>query len=168
MLKWLWTPWTCRPLKSFPPFSPLVCWHGNVIDCANSLLLSLQSHSVAAHWMVRITTTRMYGNLSPAKSASVTAGPSCATRWSARIHQTVPIQRFPMENAAPSASTVHSTPLPRHKHLAVVLALSPSSVQTLNHMIWEISFIGLSSCLRPVECKHITGFSLTTDAFTWD
>lgn len=94
-------------------FPTIVCWITNVIDNYTVLIHSccpLQSRSVAVHWKVRITTTRMYGNLSPAKSASATAGPSCATRWSARIHQTVPIQRFPMENAAPSAPTVHSPP----------------------------------------------------------
>lgn len=99
------------------------------------MILPLQCHSVAVRWTASLTMTRMYGNLSLAKSVSATAERLCATRWSARIHQTVPIQKFPTENAAPFApmrvhllALLHSYAF--NAHLAPTVALSPSSVQT--------------------------------------
>jgi len=134
-----------------------------VID--NSVLIHsccpLQSRSVAAHWKVRITTTRMYGNLSPVKSASATAGPSCATRWSARIHQTVPIQRFPMENAAPSAPTVHSpSPLTQSHASSVALKCANTQPHALgNTFHWPV----IMSETRGAQTQHWILSHLTWD-----
>lgn len=45
-----------------------------------TFIFSSQAHLAAAHWMDSCTTTRMYGNPSPARSASATVEPSCAMR----------------------------------------------------------------------------------------
>lgn len=72
------------------------------------------------------TTIRMYGNQSPARSASATAEPSCATRWSARTPLTVPTPSSQTESAALSAQRVLHLHLP-HQSLWLISLVAPSS-----------------------------------------
>lgn len=64
---------------------------------------SSQADSAAARWTANSTTIRMYGNQNPARSASATAEPLCATKWFARTQPTAPTLSSPTANAVLSA-----------------------------------------------------------------
>ncbi len=72
------------------------------------------------------TTIRMYGNQNPARSASATVEPSCATRWSARTHPTAPTPSSQTESAALSAQ------------MPFLRVPPPSSSSPI---LWSISFV---------------------------
>lgn len=78
--------------------------------------------------MASCTTTRTYGNQSPARSASATAEPSCATRWSVRTPPTAPTPSSQTESAALSAPTpmvLHLHPPPHHQFCGFISSVAP-------------------------------------------